>query len=41
MFVCVWVIISNVIKFNDYDNDNDYDYDYDDTDMIVHIVMSL
>ena len=39
MFVCVWVIISNVIKFNDYDND--YDYDYDDTDMIVHIVMSL
>ena len=39
MSVCVWVIISNVIKFNDYDYD--YDYDFDDTDMIVYIVMSL
>ena len=39
MYVCVWVIISNVIKFNDYDYD--YDYDFDDTDMIVYIVMSL
>ena len=37
MYVCVWVIISNVIKFNDYD----YDYDFDDTDMILHILMSL